>query len=68
VRQFDRRGDPGWSGGTVDRVGAIGQAIQQSWPPLILVAGLLMIRAVDEADRLFAALGVRAERLGGGPV
>ncbi len=68
VRQFDRRGNPRRSEGTVDLVGAIGQAISQSWPPFVLVAGLLMIGAVDEADGLFAALGVRAERLGGGPV
>ena len=69
VRQFDRRGNPRRERqGTVDRVGAIGQAISQSWPPFVLVAGLLMIGAVDEADGLFAALGVRAERLGGGPV
>ena len=49
-------------------MGAIGEAVAQSWPPFVLVAGLLLIGAVDEADGLFAALGARAERLGGGPV
>jgi hypothetical protein len=49
-------------------VGAFGDAVAQSWPPFVLVAGLLLIGAVDEADGLFAALGARAERLGGGPV
>ena len=49
-------------------MGAIGDAVAQSWPPFVLVSGLLLIGAVDEADGLFAALGGRAERLGGGPV
>jgi arsenical pump membrane protein len=47
---------------------AIRQAASQSWPPFVLVAGLLMIGAVAEADGLFAALGTRIERIGGGPV
>jgi arsenical pump membrane protein len=49
-------------------MGVVGQAVAQSWPPFVLVTGLLMIGAVDQADGLFAALGARAERLGGGPV
>jgi arsenical pump membrane protein len=47
---------------------AIRQAAAQSWPPFVLVAGLLAIGAVAEADGLFAALGTRIERIGGGPV
>ncbi len=47
---------------------AIRQAASQAWPPFVLVAGLLMIGAVAEAEGMFAALGARAERLGGHPV
>jgi Na+/H+ antiporter NhaD/arsenite permease-like protein len=47
---------------------AIGQAAAQAWPPFVLVAGLLLIGSVVEADGLFAALGTRIERVGGGPV
>jgi arsenical pump membrane protein len=47
---------------------AILQAASQSWPPFVLVAGLLLIGAVVEADGLFDALGTRIERIGGGPV
>jgi arsenical pump membrane protein len=47
---------------------AIGQAAWQAWPPFLLVAGLLLIGIVVEADGLFAALGARIERLSGGPV
>ena len=47
---------------------AVREAGGQAWPAFVLVAGLLMIGAVAEADGLFAALGARAERLGGGPV
>ena len=48
--------------------GAISGAISQTWPPFVLVAGLLLIGAVCEADGLFAAVGARAEQLPGGPV
>lgn len=47
---------------------AIGQAAGQAWPPFVLVAGLLLIGIVVEADGLFAALGARIERVSGGPV
>ncbi|SRR6266516_1840058 len=47
---------------------AIGQAAGQAWPPFVLVAGLLLIGAVVEADALFAALGARIERISGGPI
>jgi arsenical pump membrane protein len=47
---------------------AILQASGQAWPPFVLVTGLLLIGAVVEADGLFAALGTRIERIGGGPV
>lgn len=48
--------------------GAITGAVSQAWPPFVLVAGLLLIGAVCEADGLFAAVGARIERLPGGPV
>jgi Na+/H+ antiporter NhaD/arsenite permease-like protein len=47
---------------------AIGQAAGQAWPPFVLVAGLILIGTVVEADGLFAALGARIERVAGGPV
>ncbi len=43
-------------------------AVGQAWPPFVLVAGVLLIGAVVEADGLFAAIGARIERIGGGPV
>jgi arsenical pump membrane protein len=46
----------------------VGGAVGQAWPPFVLVAGLLLIGAVVEADGLFAALGARVERIGGGAV
>ena len=48
--------------------GAISGAVSQTWPPFVLVAGLLLIGAVVEADGLFAAVGARLERMPGGPV
>jgi Na+/H+ antiporter NhaD/arsenite permease-like protein len=47
---------------------AISGAAGQAWPPFVLIAGLLLIGAVVEADGLFAALGTRIERARGGPV
>jgi arsenical pump membrane protein len=47
---------------------AIRQAAGQAWPPFVLVAGLLLIGSVVEADGVFEALGARVERLHGGPV
>jgi arsenical pump membrane protein len=44
---------------------AILQAARQVWPPFVLVAGLLAIGTVVEADGLFAAVGTRIERIGG---
>jgi arsenical pump membrane protein len=44
------------------------QAARQDWPPFVLVAGLLAIGTVVEADGLFAAVGVRIERIGGSPL
>lgn len=49
-------------------VDAILHASGQAWPPFVLVAGLLLIGAVVEDDGLFAAVGTRIERIGGGPV
>ncbi|HEY3922224.1 MAG TPA: SLC13 family permease [Gaiellaceae bacterium] len=48
--------------------GAISGAAGQAWPPFVLVTGLILIGAVVEADGLFAAVGVRIERIGGGPL
>ena len=48
--------------------GAISGAAGQAWPPFVLVAGLILIGAVVEADGLFAAVGARIERVAGGPV
>ncbi len=47
---------------------AVLQAALQDWPPFVLVAGLLAIGAVVEADGLFAAAGARIERIGGSPL
>lgn len=47
---------------------AILQAAGQAWPPFVLVAGLLLIGAVVEADGVFKAVGARIEGVGGGPV
>jgi arsenical pump membrane protein len=47
---------------------AIVHAAGQSWPPFVLVTGLLLIGAVVEADGLFEAIGSRIERIGGGPI
>lgn len=55
--------------GTVVAVwGAILGAAGQSWPPFVLVTGLLLIGEVVEADGLFAAIGTRVQRLSGGPI
>lgn len=47
---------------------AVLQAARQDWPPFVLVAGLLAIGTVVEADGLFAAVGARIERVGGSPL
>src|ERR671935_2310634 len=41
---------------------AILASAAQSWPPFVLVAGLLLIGAVAAADGLFEALGARLAR------
>jgi arsenical pump membrane protein len=46
----------------------VGGAVGQAWPPFVLVAGLLLVGSVVEADGLFAALGARVEGIGGGAV
>lgn len=46
----------------------IRSAAEQSWPPFVLVMGLLMVGVVANADGLFAAAGRGLDRLpGGGP-
>jgi len=47
---------------------SIAEAARQTWPPFVLVAGLLAVGAVLESDGVFAAVGARVERLGGGAV
>jgi arsenical pump membrane protein len=44
---------------------AIAGAIDQTWPPFALVAGLLLIGAVAASDGLFEAAGARLARLPG---
>ncbi len=44
----------------------VGQALDQSWPPFVLVAGLLMVGVVAHADGLFVAAGGMLERVPGG--
>jgi arsenical pump membrane protein len=44
---------------------ALEGALHQTWPPFVLVLGLLLIGLVVERDGLFAAVGARLERLGG---
>jgi arsenical pump membrane protein len=42
------------------------QAAEQSWPPFVLVIGLLLVGIVANADGLFATAGRRLQRLPGG--
>ncbi|MGC8510953.1 MAG: SLC13 family permease [Acidimicrobiales bacterium] len=44
---------------------ALPDALRQTWPPFVLVAGLLLIGAVASSDGLFEALGSRIARLPG---
>src|SRR5579863_7635584 len=46
---------------------AIVASARQTWPPFVLVAGLLLIGAVAAADGLFEALGARLARTRLGP-
>ncbi|APR75427.1 Arsenic efflux pump protein [Minicystis rosea] len=43
-------------------------AAAQSWPPFVLVTGLLLIGVVADHDGLFESAGARLARLGGGGV
>lgn len=43
-------------------------ALQQCWPPFVLVAGLLLIGLVAGEDGLFEAAAARLERLPGPPI
>jgi len=45
---------------------ALSHAIAQTWPPFVLVAGLLLVGVVAASDRLFEAAGTLAARLPGG--
>jgi len=42
------------------------QAFAQTWPPFVLIAGLLLVGAVAASDRLFEAAGAALARLPGG--
>jgi arsenical pump membrane protein len=46
----------------------VSAALQQSWPPFVLIAGLLLIGLVANRDGLFAWGGARLESLPGGGV
>jgi arsenical pump membrane protein len=48
-------------------VHAIVASVRQSWPPFVLVAGLLLIGSAAAADGLFEALGARLARTRLGP-
>ncbi|MHB8465129.1 MAG: SLC13 family permease [Acidimicrobiales bacterium] len=61
-------------GGTVPLVVAVvaspsraGQAAGQTWPPFVLVAGLLLVGVVAHRDGLFEVLGGAASRVRGHP-
>src|SRR6201994_2623039 len=45
---------------------AVSAALHQSWPPFVLIAGLLMIGLVANRDGLFAWGGARLQALPGG--
>src|ERR1700760_4425968 len=45
---------------------AVSAALHQSWPPFVLIAGLLMIGMVANRDGLFAWGGARLQSLPGG--
>lgn len=47
---------------------ALPAAARQTWPPFVLVTGLLLIGAVAASDGLFEAIGRRLARLPGGGV
>ena len=48
---------------------ALSHALSQTWPPFVLIAGLLLIGVVASTDRLFEAAGATLSGLpGGGPV
>jgi arsenical pump membrane protein len=46
----------------------VSAALQQSWPPFVLIAGLLMIGLLADRDGLFAWGGTRLQSLPGGGV
>jgi arsenical pump membrane protein len=45
---------------------ALSHALSQTWPPFVLIAGLLLIGAVASSDRLFEAAGAALSGLPGG--
>jgi arsenical pump membrane protein len=45
---------------------ALSDALTQTWPPFVLIAGLLLVGVVAASDRLFEAAGTLAARLPGG--
>lgn len=45
---------------------ALSHAVAQTWPPFVLIAGLLLVGVVAASDHLFEAAGTLAARLPGG--
>jgi len=45
---------------------ALSHTLAQTWPPFVLIAGLLLVGVVAASDRLFEAAGTLAARLPGG--
>ena len=45
---------------------ALSHTLAQTWPPFVLIAGLLLVGMVAASDRLFEAAGTLAARLPGG--
>lgn len=46
----------------------VGDAVQQAWPPFVLVVGLLLLGRAAAVDGLFEVLGAHLERVRGGGV
>jgi arsenical pump membrane protein len=45
---------------------SLAHALTQTWPPFVLIAGLLLVGVVAASDRLFEAAGAAMSRLPGG--
>ncbi len=72
ARRHERSGDAvvppellGATGRPLVIAAALPDALRQTWPPFVLVVGLLLIGAVASSDGLFEAIGSRIARLPG---